>query len=81
MLTRSVVPNCLSVTNTSIAAFVSPETKFDADERNATNRPSSLTDGDNPPAAAPDGVCDTRVVPPNVATASGGKIVRRVSAL
>ena len=44
-LTRSVAPVERSYTNTSDIPFVSPATKFEASELNATNRPSSLKTG------------------------------------
>lgn len=42
-LARSVVPNSQSRTNTSLNPLVSPATRFDAPEMNATYRPSPLT--------------------------------------
>ena len=43
-LTRSTVSVSRSYTKTSNAPFVSPGTRFDAEELNATNRPSALID-------------------------------------
>ena len=42
MLTRSVRSVRRSRTNTSFWPFASPGTRFDADDVNATNRPSAL---------------------------------------
>ena len=44
-LTRPVVPAVRSRTNTSLTPLVSPETRFDAYDANATYRPSPLQKG------------------------------------
>jgi hypothetical protein len=44
-LTRVVVPVCRSCTNTSSLPLVSPATRVDAVEENATRRPSALMAG------------------------------------
>jgi hypothetical protein len=55
-LTRTMVPVARWRKNTSAAPFVSPATRLEARERNATKVPSALTAGTplNPLPSAPD---------------------------
>ncbi len=68
MLTRVVCPFKRSRTKTSSWMFVSPGTRFVANEENAMNRPSALIEGEKAPkfASAPSFVTLTRLVMPVV---------------